>query len=127
MFWLFTHQDSSSTSLVTPPALEGLGSDSFWLVFGLTNSFAPLLCTVFIQGDSVPIEGFAALLVDVYLVLQQDGVTLIQAADVKNGNEVVQLVDASKGHGLPHRALTAPCLPLHNRHRSWFVEILYCQ
>lgn len=50
-------------------------------------------------------EGLATLLVDVHLVLQGGGVALAQAVDVKNGNQVVQLVDAGEGHGLPHGAL----------------------
>lgn len=50
-------------------------------------------------------KGLTTLLVDVQLVLQWGRVTLAQAVDVKNGDEVVQLVDAGEGHGLPHRAL----------------------
>lgn len=38
-------------------------------------------------------------------MLQWGWVTLAQPVDVKNGNEVVQLVNPGKGHGLPDRAL----------------------
>lgn len=57
-----------------------------------------------VTGPYVP-EGLAALLVDVHLVLQRGRVTLAQAVDVKDGDKVVQLVDAGEGHGLPHGAL----------------------
>lgn len=50
-------------------------------------------------------KGFAALLVDVHLVLQRGGVALAQAVDVQDGDKVVQLVDARKGHSLPDGAL----------------------
>lgn len=56
------------------------------------------------HGPDVP-KGLAALLVDIHLVLQRGGVALAQAVDVKNGDKVVQLVDAREGHSLPHGAL----------------------
>lgn len=49
-------------------------------------------------------KGLTALLVDVHLVLQWGRITLAQAVDIKNGDEVVQLIEAGEGHGLPHGA-----------------------
>lgn len=86
-------------------ALEGLGNDGCWLVLHLPEGLAQFLHAVPIYDDSVPTEGLAALLVDVHLVLQRGRVTLAQAVDVKDGDKVVQLVDAGEGHGLPHGAL----------------------
>lgn len=47
-------------------------------------------------------EGLAAFPVLLDLVLQGCRVTLAKAVDVQNGHQVVQLIEGSKGHGLPH-------------------------
>lgn len=85
-------------------AFEGLGDDGCGLVLSLAEGLAQLLHAVSIHDDGVPAKGLAALLVDVQLVLQRGRVALAQAVDIKNGDEVVQLVEAGKGHGLPHGA-----------------------
>lgn len=47
-------------------------------------------------------EGLAAFPVLLHLVLQGCRVTLAKSVDVQNGYQIVQIIEGSKGHGLPH-------------------------
>jgi len=66
------------------------------------------------QGNSP--EGFAALAVDLHVVLQGRRLALAQPVDVHYGHQVVQLVVRGEGHGLPDGALRALAVAHHAVH-----------
>ncbi len=89
-------------------SLEGLHDESHRLALdgaGSGEGLHELLNIVAVDDDGMPTEGLSALLVGVKIVLQAGGLALAKTVDVKDGNQVVELVVRREGHGFPDATL----------------------
>lgn len=65
---------------------------------------------------SNPPKGLTASLVLLHMVLQWCWITLAQPVDVQYGQQIIQLVVGSEGHGLPHGPLGHLSIPQQAEH-----------
>lgn len=59
-----------------------------------------------VNHQSIEAKALQASTVDVHFMLEGSGLRLAEAIDVKDGHQVVELLDTSKAQGFPNAALS---------------------